>query len=126
MFISFVDSSTVKEIKLQAEWHAKQSKKLMRIFRAEFSKQERHRAENCTAGKATALLTNYALEYFHSVDESNQTFEHMSVLRPSTQTLIFNTEFNTDKPYYNKYFASWWYKKNWINLVRAFTGEHNI
>ena len=125
MHIDFVDSTTVKEIKLQSEWYAKQSKKLMRIFRAEFSKQERHRAETCTAGKATKLLSSFAFNYLSlSVNDDREESILISI-RPSTETLLKNSGslFSSDKPYYNKYFASWWYKKNWETLVKIYLGE---
>ena len=120
MNIEFVEVCTIKELKQQSLYHLKQSKKLDRKFHAEFSRQEKHRAETCKEGTATIRLGKFAFDYFSSVCEENQNYEHLSTLRPSTEVLIWNTEFNTDNPFYNKYFASWWYKKNWKLLVKLY------
>lgn len=124
MFISFVDSTTVKEIKTQAEWHEKQSKKLMRTFYAEFSRQEKHRAETCKPGKATKMLSDIAFDYLGLEASSVKTIDMLKMNRPSTKTLLKNTSslFYTDRPYYNKYFASWWYKNNWSKIVEIYFG----
>ena len=120
MNIEFVEVCTVKEIKQQSLYFLKQSKKLDRKFHAEFSRQEKHRAETCKEGAATIRLGKFAFDYFSSVCAENQNYEHLSTLRPSTNVLIWNTEFNTEKPFYNKYFASWWYKKNWKLLAKLY------
>jgi len=119
MYIDFVDSSTVKEFKVQADWYLKQSKKAIRTFYTEFSRQEKHRAETCKSGKATRILSDIAFDYLALSINDDRDIDTLKKIRPSTETLLKNTGsmFKTDKPFYNKYFASWWYKINWSKIV---------
>ena len=117
MTIDFVDVTTLKQVKLDAEWNLKQYKKKMKIFCTEFSHQERLRVDSCKEGKTTVLLRVKAFMYFDAIEKQYKTFEHLSVNRPSTRKLIGEEMYNSMVPYFNRYFASWFYKKNWNSLV---------
>ena len=122
MKVEFIDKTTIKEIKKQAEWHRKTYKKLMNIYLSDFSKSERCKAINCTPGEATHCLTGMILFYLskHPVKDENYHY----VNRPSFETLskftknnIFN---NVEKEYFNKYFAKQWIKDNYNYIVKVF------
>jgi len=117
MTIDFVDVTTLKQLKLDAEWNLKQYKKKMKIFRTEFSHQERIRVDTCKEGTTTKLLKTYAFMYFDAIEKQYKTFEHLSVNRPSTRKLVGEEMYESMVPYFNRYFASWFYKKNWKSLV---------
>jgi hypothetical protein len=107
-FIEFVEQSTIKEIKTQAEYCLKQYKKLMKLFYTEFSKQERHRANTCKEGTATKMLSELVFEYLQKPDNDLRTIEELITIRPSTKTLLkghYGAAFKTSKPLFSSEFA---------------------
>jgi len=124
MNITLINSTTTNELLTQAAWHRKQAQKLERKFEAEFARAEKHRANTCKDGTATYLLKQCADEYLSKFDRTKLVdINYYLIYRPSTETLLMNwtdstaLEFFTDKPFYNKYFASQWYKNNWEKIV---------
>ncbi len=129
---------TSKEMITISLWHEKQAEKFERKARALFSQEEKKRANSCKDGPATTELKNIAYSYLLKYFEDNEsvTMDYINELkttsRPCTETLFFksatfeqNVLFNSDEPYWNMYFASWWFKKNWANLVDEFV-EYKI
>jgi len=103
--------------------YKKQAIKSLNRSLAIFSMEEKRRAETCKEGLATQELINLAFRYFNnSYLKDYRKSEYIDMLikaRPSTYLLTRPTKlFNsTNRPYFNKYFASWWYKKNWKDIV---------
>lgn len=124
---------TSKEMITIALWHEKQAEKSEKSAIALFSQEERARAETCRDGPATTELKNIAYSYLlkHFEDDESVTIDYINELkttgRPCTETLFFksatfeqNVLFNSFEPYWNMYFASWWFKKNWPSMVDEF------
>ena len=124
---------TSKEMITISLWHEKQAEKSENRAKALFSQEEKKRANSCKDGPATTELKNIAYSYLlkHFEDDESVTVEYINELkttnRPCTETLFFksatfeqNVLFNSGEPYWNMYFASWWFKKNWANLVDEF------
>lgn len=123
MEIVVENNVTIKELKTMADWHRKQSEKLSRMFKSEFSRSEKDRVENLKEGKASVTLRVIALSFL-----SNHPYtlscgrDYLVKNQPCLETLLGEIEhpFCTLKPYYNKYFAHWYYKKNWESIVDEF------
>lgn len=123
---------TSKEMITIALWHEKQAEKFERKAKALFSQEEKKRANLCKDGPATTELKNIAYTFLMKYINEPYIFRYQlnhlkDISRPSTETLFFksatfeqNILFDSDEPYWNKFFASWWYKKNWSKLVDEF------
>lgn len=123
---------TSKEMITISLWHEKQAEKFERKARALFSQEEKKRANLCKDGPATVELKNIAYTFLMKYINEPYIFRHHLDLlkegaRPSTETIFFksatfeqNILFGSDEPYWNMFFASWWYKKNWSKLVDEF------
>jgi hypothetical protein len=116
---------SIQKIRVNAEKHNKEFKKQLNKFRSSFSSEERRKAKNCKEGRATIFLRELALAYLNATyGKYNEKYLDFYIKnRPSTLNILFSTYesikniYDSNKSYYNKYFASEWYKLNWHNII---------
>lgn len=113
---------TAKEAELKSAYYYKQAIKYGSISDSLFSIEEKQRATTCKEGYATTILHDLAIMWITKYSWNNSTVEDCIKNRPNTKRLLKSNntglQFFGNTKYFNIYFASWYYKLNWENIVK--------